>query len=91
METKIRFEQLTLGEIKLLQTATGKRLQALGDVFEDPDADMLPMLTALGVILLKRSGNPTATADDADELSMDEIMAAYDLFDDDQGDDADPE
>ena len=91
METKIRFEQLTLGEIKLLQTATGKRLQALGDVFEDPDADMLPMLTTLGVILLKRSGNPTATADDADELSMDEIMAAYDLFDDDQGDDADPE
>jgi len=40
------------------------------------------MVTALGVILLKRQGNPAATVEDADQLTLQEVMAAFGMADD---------
>lgn len=78
---KIRFEQLQLGELAYLEQGTGTTFQAFGDVMADPTRSMIPMLRTLGVILLRRRGNPQAGPEDADLLSPDDIMGAFDMDD----------
>lgn len=82
MTEQIDITQLTIGETRYLEQAIGRPLQSLGDIAEARDASFLPMVTALGVILLKRQGNPKATVEDADQLTLQEVMAAFGMADD---------
>lgn len=79
MTDKIRLEALTLGEIKHFERVTGHPIQHLDEMLADPGTSMVPMLSALGFIMLRRSGTVLPTDEQIDALTMNQVMDAYEL------------
>lgn len=69
---KIKFTQLTMGELDFFETQGGKRMSELGQDFT------AKQLTALAFILKKRTGHPGFKWGDAQALTFDECQQLLD-------------
>lgn len=77
--SKILLKNLTIGEIKYLEKTAGVPVQQLGDLLADETQSYLPALSALAFIGLRRTGNPTPSQTDVDDVSMEQIMEWFEL------------
>ena len=75
----IQFNALTLGEVAYIEKVSNCPIQAVPERLTDPTQSMIPLIRALAFIGLRRGGNVEPTAAEIDALTIDQVMAMYDM------------
>lgn len=76
---KTSLENLTIGELKYLEKASGVPVQQLGDLLADETKSYLPAMSGLAFIGLRRNGNANPKQTDIDAVTMDQITDWFEL------------